>query len=252
MNASLPAITAKSNGSSRVARIVACGALGVLAVVLPAGGGWGLWVDRIDRDSAGFLSTGPLQMSTETFAIVGDLRGDGPAWLYGSTVLGDARVRVSSQRGNALFVGIARKAGVERYLAGAGYATIDHFGTSAATTHPGRAPSNPNEASIWAASRTGAGEITVPWRPRSGDWSIVMMNADAAAGVAVRGSLAAKVPLLPWVAGGALICGLLAGGVAGWLARPRGSRRRTSQPAGEQPTESRTPVTASGDREGNP
>jgi hypothetical protein len=234
-----------SNGSSRVARIVACCALGVLAVTLLAGGGWGLWVDRIDRDGAGFVSTGPLQISTETSAIVGDLRGDGPAWLYEPTVLGDAEVRVSSQRGNTIFVAIARKSDVERYLAGAGYATIDHhFGTGAETTHPGRAPSSPQETSIWAVSRTGAGEVTVPWTPRSGDWSIVMMNADAAGGVAVRGSLAAKVPLLPWVAGGALMCGLLIAAVAGLLVRPLIRGHRTPPPTGEQRSESRTPATA--------
>ena len=241
MNGSPPATTAQPN---RVGRIVACCALGIFALVLVAGGGWGLWVDRIDRDSSGFVSTGPLQMRTDTFAIVGDLRGDGPAWLYGSSVLGDAQVRVASQRGNALFVAIARKADVERYLTGAGYATIDHFGTSAATTHPGRAPSRPNDAAIWAVSRSGGGEITVPWTPRAGDWSIVMMNADAAGGVAVRGSLAAKLPLLPWAAAGALICGLIVAGVAALLARPLISLRRTAPPTPASPSESRTPVTA--------
>lgn len=244
MNASPPATTTTSNGSSQVGRIVACCALGVLALALLAGGGWALWVDRIDRDASGFVSTGPLQMNTETYAIVGELRGDGPAWLYGSTVLGDAQVRVSSQGGNTLFVAIARTADVERYLAGAGYATIDHFGTSAKTTHPGRAPSSPQETSIWAVSRTGTGEVTVPWTPRSGDWSIVMMNADAAGGVAVRGSLAAKVPLLPWVAGAALLCGLVAAAAAGLLVRPLIRGRRTPPPTGEHLSESRTPVTA--------
>ena len=107
-----------------------------------AGAGWALWVDRVDRDANGFVSTGPLHMSTQTYAIVGDLRGDGPAWLYGSTALGAARVRVSSQNDNSLFVGIARTSDVNRYLAGTGYATIDHFGTSTATTHPGQAPAS--------------------------------------------------------------------------------------------------------------
>ena len=243
MNTSSSGSTTKSGESSRVVRIVVCCVLGVLAVAMLVGGGWALWVDRMDRDGSGFVSTGPLRMSTETFAIVGDLRGDGPAWAYGSSVLGDAQVRVSSQRGDALFVAIARKSDVKRYLAGAGYATIDHFGTSAATTHPGRAPSSPDEASIWAVSRTGIGQIIVPWTPRSGDWSIVIMNADAAAGVAVRGRLAAKVPVLPWVGAGSLTCGLLIAGVVGWLARPL-IRRRPTPPQGFQASESRIPVTA--------
>jgi hypothetical protein len=235
---------ATSNRTSRVARIITCCVAGVLAVTLVAAGGWALWVDRVERDDAGFVSTGPLRMHTETYAIVGDLRGDGPAWLYGSTVLGDAQVRVHARGESTLFVGIARKADVDRYLAGAGYATIDHFGTSAETTHPGRAPSNPRQSSIWAVSRIGAGEMTVPWTPRSGDWRIVMMNADAGAGVSVRGTLAAEVPVLPWVAGGALLCGLLAARAPPHHNRPVKGGRRSSPPAAQQPSEPRTPVTA--------
>ena len=71
-----------------------------------------------------------------------------------------------------------------------------------------------------------------------------MLNDDAAPGVAVRGSLAVKVPLLPWVAGGALICGLLVAGVVGFLARPLIVRRPSPLPTGEQPSDSRTPVGA--------
>src|SRR5262245_26925559 len=37
----------------------------------------------------GFVSLGTTDLRTETYAIVGDLRGDGPSWLWGSTVLGD-------------------------------------------------------------------------------------------------------------------------------------------------------------------
>ena len=122
-----------------------------------------------------------------------------------------------------MFIGIARTNDVDRYLAGTGYGTIQHLATDEVTTHAGGAQSvPPTRVSIWAASTQGAGQQTLRWKPRSGDWSIVMMNADASPGVALRGSLAAKVPLLPWVAGGLLLVG--AHGVRRWIALARGLR----------------------------
>ena len=77
------------------------------AVVLLAGGGWALWKDRVDRDASGFVSIGTASLRTDTYAIVGDLHGDGPSWLWESGVLGDSRVRATSDVKEPLFIGIA-------------------------------------------------------------------------------------------------------------------------------------------------
>jgi hypothetical protein len=201
-----------------VVSLVAGSILCVVALVFLAGGGWGLWKDRVDRDGKGFVSFGTTELRTGQYAIVGDLRGDGPSWLYGSTVLGNARVRATSQAEQPLFIGIARTDDVFRYLRGAGYATIHSFEVSANTTHPGGAPSGPPSGeSIWAKSTQGNGEQTLLWTPRSGDWSIVFMNADATANVDVRGDASAKLPVLPWLAGGLLIIGGAAGLIGAWV-----------------------------------
>jgi hypothetical protein len=200
-----------------VSLVVGC-ILGVLALILLGGGAFGLWKDRVDRDSTGFVSFGTDELRTEQYGIVGDLRGDGPSWLYGSKVLGDARVRATSQDGQPLFIGIARKDDVFRYLGGAGYATIYSFEVTADTTHAGGAPSGPpSSQSIWAASAQGTGQQTLLWAPRAGDWSVVLMNADAGAPVDVRGDAAAELPILPWLAGGFLIAGGVVGVIAALL-----------------------------------
>jgi hypothetical protein len=210
----------------RIASLVAGGILSVLAVVLIAGGGWALWVHNVDRDAAGFVSVGTAtNLQTDTYAITSKLRGDGPDWIYGSTLFGTGRVRATSLNGKPIFMGIARTSDVSRYMAGAGHATIEHLDTNDLTTHAGGAPSNPPpETSMWAVSTKGTGRQTLRWKPRDGNWSIVIMNANASGGVAVRGDLAAKFPLLPWVAGGLLIAGAVAGGFGGWLL-VRGLRR---------------------------
>lgn len=221
------------NRQPRVASLVSASLLCVVALAFLAGGGMALWKDRVDRGSNGFVTLGGATLRTEQYAIVGDLRGDGPGWLYGPTVLGDARVRATSQPGQPLFIGIARKDDVFHYLRGAGYATIDSFEVRADTTHAGAAPSGPpSREPIWAVSTQGIGWQTLPWTPRAGDWSVVFMSADASANVDVRGSASARLPFLPWLAGGFLIAGAAVGLIAAWVL-VRATRRENRTPQSE-------------------
>jgi hypothetical protein len=190
----------------------------VLALVFLVGGGWALWKDRVDRDADGYVSFGTTDLRTETHAIVGDLHGDGPTWLYEETMLGDARVRATSQTEEPLFIGIAPTDDVFGYLDGAGYATIDSFEVTADTTHAGEAPAGPpSREAIWEASTQGTGQQSLLWTPRAGDWSIVFMNADSSADVDVRGDASATLPMLPWLAGGLLVAATASGVVGGWI-----------------------------------
>ena len=236
--------TTETSGSRkiRLAPLIAGSVIAALAVITLFGGAWALWVDRMDRSGGGFVTIGTSNLRTETSAIEAPLTGDGPDWLYGSTVFGTGRVRATSQNAQPLFIGIARTSDVDRYLAGTGYGTIQHLATDEVTTHAGGAQSvAPTQVSIWAASTQGTGRQTLLWKPRSGDWSIVMMNADAGPGVALRGSLAAKMPLLPWVAGGLLLLGALMACVGGLLIA-RGLRgNRAHAPADTPPSQPTTP-----------
>jgi hypothetical protein len=190
----------------------------LFAVVLLAGGGWALWKDRIDRDASGFVTIGTGSLRTETYAIVGDLHGDGPSWFWESGVFGDSRVRATSESQQPLFIGIARTDEVFRYLQGAGYATIDSFEVRADTTHAGGPPPGPPAAEpIWATSTQGTAQQTLRWDSRAGNWSIVFMNVDAGSGVAVHGDASAEFPVLPWVAIGLLVAGAVSALIGGWL-----------------------------------
>jgi hypothetical protein len=213
-------VTSEASGSGRrrVGSLIAGSIAAVLAVLLLAPGVWALWVDRIDRGRGGFVSIGTTKLNTGTYAIRSPLTGDGPRWLYGSTVFGTGRVRATSQNEQPMFVGIARSSDVARYLDTTGYATIQHLASDELTTHQGGAPAaTPTQLPIWAASTVGSGRQTLLWKPRSGDWSIVLMNADASPGVALRGDVAAKLPVLPWVAAGLLLAGAVLAGIAGWF-----------------------------------
>lgn len=218
--ASEPSALRQRHGSQRrrVAPLVAGSILCLVALVFLAGGGWALWKDRVDRDGQGFVSFGTTELRTDQYAIVGNLRGDGPSWIYGSSVLGDVRVRATSEADQPLFIGIASEDDVFRYLRSAGYATVDRFEVRADTTHAGGPPSGPPSGeSIWAASTQGTGRQTLTWTPRGGEWSVVFMNADATANVDVRGDASAELPILPWLGGGLLLAALVTGVVGSWV-----------------------------------
>jgi len=127
-------------------------------------------------------------------------------------VLGDVRFRFTADDpSRQTFVGIAPTSDVRGYLSEVEYSTVTDFGSGGATYtfHAGGAPATPPaEAGFWVAEASGSGTQSLTWAPSSGDWTIVVMNADGSPGVSVRADAGATVPALTWVA-----IGLLAGGL---------------------------------------
>jgi hypothetical protein len=98
--------------------------------------------------------------------------------------------------------------------------------------HPGTVdPGRPAREPFWAAAVSGA-DRPLTWKLRSGNWSIVVMNADGSRNVAARIGVGVKVPALLWVGIGLTLFGiaLLVAAALMFAARSR-SYRRTGEPA---------------------
>ena len=63
---------------------------------------------------------------------------------------------------------------------------------------------------FWAASASGTGTQAVTWEVEDGDWSVVVMNADASRGVDADVKAGAELPFLASLGWGTLIAGLVA------------------------------------------
>jgi hypothetical protein len=89
----------------------------------------------------------------------------------------------------------------------------------------GEPPGPPGEQTFWAASASGSGEQSATWRAESGEWTIVVMNADASRGVSADVSAGAEAGFLLWLAIGLLVAGalVLVGGVAMIVIGARGA-----------------------------
>jgi hypothetical protein len=205
----------RSWGAGRVVSLV----LGIL-LLLPAlgllgGGGTLLWADWTQREN-GFVVSPHESFASQGYALVSeriDLRTDAD-WLPISATLGTARVEVTGRGSQEVFVGIAPAADASAYLGSVQRTVIRDLGfdqpASQVDQRPGDAPSGPpGDQPFWSAQTSGPGTQALTWDPAAGEWMLVVMNADASAGVVVSARVGAEFPALTGLAWGLTIAGLV-------------------------------------------
>jgi hypothetical protein len=217
-----------------IAGLVAFGLVVVGAVLLYANG---------QKDHDGYVSTGSDRYHTRTYALATDdldLNTDAPDWVDTGAALGHVRLKATSRDGKPVFVGIAPTKDVDAYLRGTSHATVTDVDYSPfhATyrTRSGSRPAPPVAQRFWSASANGNGTQTVEWKVRSGNWSVVVMNADGSANVDAGVIAGADAPWLSAVGWGTIGGGAVFAIIAGTLVfvgvrRPREPR----EPAGLAP-----------------
>lgn len=196
------------------ARLVGASVIGLLALLFISAGGAGLW-SRTASSDHGWITSGSHRYAASGRAIVsGSLDVDSiPNWLV-------AKVRVAATPADnrPIFVGVGRRADVDRYLTGVGHSTLqdvnfDPFNATYSSTRGTVVPDRPGAQTFWVDSKVGTGNQTISWKIRSGQWRAVIMNADgsarvvadAKAGATIRGALAIAISVL---AVGILLAGL--------------------------------------------
>lgn len=196
--------------------------LGLVALGLIMAGAALLWAQTFERDADGYFTSETVELATTTHALVStDFQlGAGPQDWFPSGGLATLRLHVDPAGAAPTFVGIGPEASVDAYLSGAGYAEVTEIeddGADYAVTS-GTAPAPPGDQAFWVASVSGAGPGDLTWEPRSGRWTVVIMNADASAGVEVSAAAGVASDLVVPVAAGLLAVGiLLAAGAAALL-----------------------------------
>ena len=131
----------------------------------------------------------------------------------------DIRVEGGATGSDALFMGIAPADAVAGYLDGVAYDEITAWESRADditdvvyTRNEGATdPAAPGTTGIWVASVSGGGEQTLDWRIETGEWALVIMNADGSPGVSadVRFGVATLSVLFP-IGLASLVVGLVA------------------------------------------
>lgn len=189
----------------------------LVSLALIAAGGTLVWLDKAHSDSEGFITTDTIHLERASYAITtqpADIELES-AWFVDRHDIGTIKVQASSENNSKqIFIGIADEADVKAYLSGVNYDEIKEFRVLPFrvyyTNHPGNSSlAAPTSQTFWVVSEHGSGTQTLEWEVESGNWVLVMMNADGSAGVDVNGSIGVKAPWVFWVGLGLLIGGIL-------------------------------------------
>jgi hypothetical protein len=211
---------------------VAGGIIALLAAGLLVAGAALLWLSE-RRDGNGYLTTGPHEFTSPTFAISSDdldVVADAPRWLFDQDRLGTIRIRASGSE-QPLFIGVGPAQAVKGYLTDVTHQVTtdvgtDPFGVVYREAIGSQPPRPPEGEPFWVASSVVRGDGELSWDVAPGRWAVVVMNADGSAGIDARLELGAKVGFLVPVGvgltvGGALLFVVGLGGIVfGLLARP--------------------------------
>jgi hypothetical protein len=223
-----------SRSGGHIAAIVTGTVVLAIAAAALLGGGVVIAADTTQRDSDGYYASGVEKLTTPTHALVSnglDVGTAGPDWLFRQARLGTVRVTASGTASKPIFVGIARKPLVGRYLRGVGHDEITDFEVDPLSVTTVRRPgvaaaAAPAAESFWARSASGSGRQTMTWPVQKGAWAVVIMNADGSRGVSSGVSVGAKLGFMRSLGIGLLIVGVIlaAGGavaVVMGMRRPR-------------------------------
>ena len=202
--------TAPRSSKAKTALTVAGAIVLVLGAIVVAAGGAALW--QTGKSDGGYISSGTHRFDTTSHAIVTEnfkVDSDVPRWLIART-----RIIASSAGGKPVFIGVARQRDVDTYLANVSRSQIRNieYGSFSVdyTNRAGNAsPARPASSSIWAASTSGTGDQQLTWRIRSGDWRVVLMNADGSSGVSADVKVGGTINHVLAVALGVTGAGLL-------------------------------------------
>jgi hypothetical protein len=222
-----------SASASRTGRMIGGGVLATVGAVLALGGGGVLALGGSD----GEFSSGHRDVSTSASALVSEVASINDTADV-SDVLGHPRVKIATDSMNSdrnVFVGVGRKADVDRYLAGAQIDRVTDFEVDPWSLDKTRVegtakPRPPATQSFWVAKSSGS-SAAIDWKVQDGNYRVVVMNADGSRGVQTESEFTVQVPHLGTAAIVGLILGLvMAGGGIALMAIP-GSRGGSSASA---------------------
>lgn len=218
----------------------------VLAVVGLALVWGGLGPLSQSRDAHGYVMSDSLSIDRSSRAVitydVGLLRGHYECATEEAFILkfhsepDDVRMQGTASGSAALFLGIAPAAAVDGYLDGVAHdeitewdCDVDDIVPVEYTTLEGTAiPDAPGTETFWVTSASGTGQQTVDWTIESGEWAVVVMNADASTGVSSQVTFGALAPsglvAMSWALFAVGLVALIAGGLLLYLTRRRRGR----------------------------
>jgi hypothetical protein len=194
------------------------GLLGALLGLIGLGllGGGSVLLSLFGTDDEADIPIGRVNGDQVRAVVVTDFQISSSTALPVDETWFDLRLEVTGDQ--PLFVGVADKPDSLQYLQGVPYELVTGIDSSSdsldSTTIPGdRVPTDPRAEAFWTDQQTGR-QASVAWPVSSSDKTLVVMNRDAAKGVAADVSVIATVAWIGPLAIGMVIAGVVLVGLA--------------------------------------
>jgi hypothetical protein len=187
-----------------------------------------------NRDSTGYFTTHTHHYQTSSYALSTESLNVGG--VTGALEAGLLRLRITATSNDAakpLFIGIARTADVNGYLARVEHDELrdinfEPFKIDYRRLGSGAPTALPSTQRFWQTLASGTGTQTISWPVKKGRWSAVVMNADGSRNVGVDAQLAARLSGAWWFVAAFIALGALS--LLAGIALLRSGARRSSQP----------------------
>ncbi|MBN1191092.1 MAG: hypothetical protein JXA46_15150 [Dehalococcoidales bacterium] len=191
----------------------------LVAFGLLMGGGIIKAVDSAFKDSDGYFTTGFNSIEAGSSMIVSEkaeIRMD-TGWKGYSESPFKIKIEArNDDQDKPVFIGIARESDMKKLLKGRAYDEITDFdfvsGEINLWHHNGSGETPvPGDLDIWVASESGTGTRTLTWDVASGDYNVVIMNADGSTPVEVQVAFGVRVAgFIDAVGTGLIVGGIIA------------------------------------------
>jgi hypothetical protein len=181
------------------------------------------------------LTTGQQQLTSSASAIVTDItRIQNTRGVAGVTEWPTLNLSVRGGDASGMFVGIGPADEVDRYLAGSAVDWTTDLNLAPFTLRVARQlgtaiPAPPAAQPFWVASASSRSDATLTWPVQDGNYRVVVMNADGAAGLRTAADLSLTLPRAFALSVGILTAGaaVAIGGVV-VIIRTATNRRRSA------------------------
>jgi hypothetical protein len=228
--------------AARIVMIVIGSLLALVGFGMLAGG-VGAIIGYATHNDDGFFHTGTFRLATPTYAITSDHidlgSHPGPSdWLVDRGALGTVKLDVRpADSSTPIFAGIGPAADVAKFLQGVSRDQVRDF-----DLRPNRVfyrriegtatPAPPGDQSFWTSQLTTSEPDELTWKVESGDWTVVVMNADASRAVDLDTRVGIKIGWFLPAAIAIAVIGLLllAGGTVLAILGGRGLSRAQEEP----------------------
>jgi hypothetical protein len=196
-----------------------------------AGGGVILWSQSANTADDGYVYAGQMRLNADSYAVIDneihpEVENGWRPFTIKEVV--SIKVKATSNNGKPVFIGVATKQSALPYFVGVNVDKLvlgdsapkwhfDYYPTLTYQSLPGGSPQTPPTSQhFWTAQASGSGAQTLTWTPSTGDYWLVVMNADGSKVLDANVQIGVRLDFFSWTGVWMILGGIILalGGVA--------------------------------------